>query len=151
MASVIMMITMGVRQSTGLFVSPINTSTGLGIVNISLALAIAQISWGAIQPIAGAIADQYGPKPILMGGILLLALGMGITPFMTSTLGLIFSMGLLTAIGSGSCSFSVLLGAAYQRLPKETHGKASGIINGGSSFGQFIFAPCIFASCGEIL
>ena len=50
------MVTMGTRQSWGLFVSPLNTSTGLGIVAISLALAIGQFVWGAAQPIAGALA-----------------------------------------------------------------------------------------------
>ena len=43
-AALIMMITMGSRQSMGLFISPLNTSTGLGIVNISLALAIGQFA-----------------------------------------------------------------------------------------------------------
>jgi hypothetical protein len=44
--SAILMITMGVRQSLGLFVSPLNTSTGLGIVTISFALAVGQFVWG---------------------------------------------------------------------------------------------------------
>jgi len=57
-AAGILMITMGMRQSIGLYVSPINTSTGLGIVTLSLALAIGQFVWGAIQPIAGALADR---------------------------------------------------------------------------------------------
>ena len=55
------MVTMGARQSLGLFVSPLNTSTGLGITTISLALAVGQFMWGAIQPVAGAVADRYGP------------------------------------------------------------------------------------------
>lgn len=57
-AAGILMITMGMRQSIGLYVSPINTSTGLGIVTLSLALAIGQLVWGAIQPVAGALADR---------------------------------------------------------------------------------------------
>ena len=55
-AAGILMITMGMRQSVGLFLSPINTSTGLGVVTLSLALAIGQFVWGAVQPIAGALA-----------------------------------------------------------------------------------------------
>lgn len=41
-AAGILLIVMGIRQSTGLYLSPINTSTGLGIVSLSLALAIGQ-------------------------------------------------------------------------------------------------------------
>ena len=143
MAASILMITMGTRQSMGLYVGPLNTDTGLGIVSISLAMAIGQFVWGAIQPIAGAFADKFGPRPVLLSGLLILVLGSALTPFVSSQLGLILTLGLLTAIGSGACSFSVLLGAVAQRMPATSRGAASGIINAGSSFGQFVFAPII--------
>ena len=143
MASSILMITMGTRQSMGLYVGPLNTDTGLGIVSISLAMAIGQFVWGAIQPIAGAFADKFGPRPVLLSGLLILVLGSALTPFVSSQLGLILTLGVLTAIGSGACSFSVLLSAVAQRMPATSRGAASGIINAGSSFGQFVFAPII--------
>ena len=142
-AAAILMVTMGARQSLGLFVSPLNTSTGLGIVSISLALAIGQFTGGAIQPIAGAVADRYGSGKVLAGGLLILAAGTALTPFMTSSFGLIVSLGLLSAIGSGAGSFSVLIGAAAQRLTPHERGRAAGIINAGGSFGQFVFAPIL--------
>ena len=142
-AAGILLITMGARQSLGLFVGPLNTSTGLGIGTISLALAVGQFSWGAIQPVAGAVADRYGPRPVLVGGVLLLALGSAITPFMGTGFGLMLSLGVLSAMGSGAGSFSVLIGAAAQRLPAEARGTASGVINAGGSFGQFVFAPVL--------
>jgi predicted MFS family arabinose efflux permease len=143
MASAILMITMGTRQSMGLYLGPLNTDTGLGIVTISLAMAVGQFVWGAIQPVAGAFADKYGPRPVLLYGLLILVIGSALTPFATSGMALILTMGVLTAIGSGACSFSVLLGAAAQRMPAESRGAASGIINAGGSFGQFVFAPII--------
>ncbi len=135
------MITMGSRQSQGLFLSPLNTSTGLGIASISLAMAIGQFVWGVTQPIAGAIADRYGPGRVLAGGVILLAAGSAITPYMTSSAGLIFSLGFLIAAGSGAGSFSVLIGSAARHLPPESRGTAAGVINAGGSFGQFVFAP----------
>ena len=143
MAASILMITMGTRQSMGLYVGPLNTDTGLGIVSISLAMAIGQFVWGAVQPIAGAFADKYGPRPVLLYGLLILVVGTAVTPFVNSQIGLILTMGLLTAMGAGACSFSVLLGAAAQRMPATSRGAASGIINAGGSFGQFVFAPII--------
>src|SRR3954467_3990629 len=141
LAAALLMITMGSRQSQGLFLSPLNTSTGLGIATISLAMAIGQFVWGAVQPIAGAIADRYGPGRVLAGGILLLAVGSSLVPFMTSSAGLIFSLGILVAAGSGAGSFSVLIGSASRHMPAEKRGMAAGIINAGGSFGQFVFAP----------
>lgn len=142
-AAGILAITMGARQSFGLFVSPLNTATGLGVASISLALAVGQFTWGAIQPLAGIAADRYGPGPVLVAGVLLLAAGCALTPFMDSTFGLIVSLGLMAQLGSGAGSFSVLIGAAAQRLPVESRGAAAGVINAGGSFGQFVFAPLL--------
>jgi len=104
-AAAILMVTMGVRQSLGLFVAPLNTSTGLGIVTISFAMAINQFVWGAVQPFAGAVADRYGPGRVLMTGILIFALSNALTPRITTSLGLVLTIGLLSAIGSGAVSF----------------------------------------------
>jgi predicted MFS family arabinose efflux permease len=140
-AGAFLMITMGVRQAFGLFISPLNSTTGLGIATISFALAIGQFTWGAVQPIAGALADRHGPAKVLAAGAVLLACGLALTPFMGTGFGLIVSLGLLASIGSGAGSFSVLIGAASQRLPAESRGKAAGIVNAGGSLGQFVFAP----------
>jgi predicted MFS family arabinose efflux permease len=140
-AALLLMVTMGVRQSTGLFISPINTTTGLGIVSLSFALAIGQFMWGAIQPVAGAIADRYGPGRVLAAGLIVLAAGCALTPFMDSTFGMTMALGVLAAAGSGAGSFSVLIGAASRKLDSAKRGQAAGIINAGGSLGQFVFAP----------
>ena len=141
MAGGVLLITMGIRQSIGLFVGPLNTTTGLGITSISLALAIGQFVWGAVQPIAGAAADHWGARPVLLAGLLVMALGCLLTPWMDSTSGLTFTLGVLSAAGAGACSFSVLIGAAAQRLSPQERGAASGWINAGGSLGQFVLAP----------
>jgi len=146
----ILAVTMGIRQSLGLFVSPLNTSTGLGIVTVSLALAVGQFAWGAAQPVFGVLAERIGSFRVIAFGALLLAAGLALTPFMHSGVGLIFFLGVLTAAGAGAGSFSILLGAAAQRLPTERRAFASGFINAGGSFGQFVFAPLSQALIGTI-
>lgn len=142
-AATILMITMGVRQTTGLFVTPIHESTGVGIAAISFALAIGQFMWGAVQPVFGAIADKRGSTRILVAGGLLLAGGMALTPFMSSQWGLMLTLGLLTAAGAGAGSFSILIGATASRLAPEKRSFAAGFINAGGSLGQFVFAPLV--------
>jgi MFS family permease len=144
-AAAIMMITMGARMTTGLFLSPINTSTGLGIVSISFAMAVGQFVWGAAQPVFGAIADKYGSVRVLIAGALMLAAGTALTPFVDTQWGLIFALGILSAAGAGAGSFSILIGATSQRIPAERRAFASGFINAGGSFGQFVFAPLVQA------
>jgi predicted MFS family arabinose efflux permease len=69
------------------------------------------------------------------------ALGSALTPLMSTALGLMLTIGVLSASGFGAGSFSVLIGAAAQRVRASDRGFASGLINAGGSFGQFIFAP----------
>ncbi len=140
-AAAILMVTMGARQSLGLFVAPLNTHTGLGIASISFAMAIAQLVWGTVQPVFGAVADRWGPGRVIVLGAVLLAAGSAMTTMVTSEWGLIFAIGLLSATGAGAGSFSILIGATTQRIPAERQSSAAGIINAGGSMGQFIFAP----------
>lgn len=138
-AGVILLITSGVRMSLGLFVKPI-AATELDIVSISFALAVCQLMWGIAQPIAGALGDKFGARWVLLGGTLLLFLGCALTPIFTSSFGLIITLGLLVAFGTGAGSFSLLMGQVANRITPSFRGVASGIINASSSFGQFVFA-----------
>src|SRR4029434_7704664 len=101
-AAAILMVTMGARQSLGLFVSPLNSSTRLGITTISFALAVGQLMWGAIQPVAGAIADRYGPGKVVVAGLVVLSIGTALTPFMTSGFGLVVALGVFAGVGAGA-------------------------------------------------
>ena len=134
-------LTMGVRQTMGLFLSALNTSTGLGVGRISLAFALGQLWWGLTQPFAGAVADRIGTGRVILLGVALVAVGTVLTPLMTSTVGLILAIGVLAAGGAGMAGPSVLMAAASRLVPPEKRGLATGIVNAGGSFGQFAMAP----------
>lgn len=144
-SAAILAITMGARQSVGIFVAPIDATTGLGIVSISFALAVGQFMWGLAQPVFGAIADKRGSYGVLVLGALMLAGGLALTPFVNSEWSLVLTMGILSAAGAGAGSFSILIGATSQQLPPEQRSFAGGFINAGGSLGQFIFAPLLQA------
>lgn len=134
-------LTMGARQSMGLFLSTLNTSTGLGLASISLAFAVGQLWWGLTQPFAGIVADRMGAGRVLFVGVLLVAVGTAMVPFMSTTTGLIVAIGVLAAGGAGLAGPSVLMAATARLIPPERRGIATGIVNAGGSFGQFVFAP----------
>jgi len=142
-ASAILMITMAARLTTGLFLSPLNTATGLGVASISFAMAVGQFMWGASQPVFGAVADKYGSARVIVLGAVLLAGGLASTPFVSTQWGLLVTLGIVSASGAGAGSFSILIGATAQRLPPDRRAFASGFINAGGSFGQFVFAPLV--------
>jgi len=134
-------LTMGARQSMGLFLGNLNSATGLGIASISLAFAFGQLWWGLTQPFAGLVADRIGAGRVLVAGVLLVALGTALIPFMTTTAGLVLAIGVLAAGGAGMAGPSVLMAATIRLVPADRRGMASGIVNAGGSFGQFVFAP----------
>jgi len=140
-AAAVLMITMGMRQSLGLYIAPITASTHVGYVAMSFALAVGQLMWGVAQPVFGALADRHGPRPVLIAGALLLAGGTALTPFATNEFALLATIGVLTAAGAGAGSFSVLIGVVAQRVPAAKRSFASGFVNAGGSLGQFVFAP----------
>jgi predicted MFS family arabinose efflux permease len=134
-------LTMGARQSMGLFLNTLNTSTGLGLASISLAFAFGQLWWGLTQPFAGMVADRVGAGRVLVTGIVLVALGTALIPFMTTTWGLVLAIGVLSAGGAGMAGPAVLMAATTRLVEPARRGIATGIVNAGGSFGQFVFVP----------
>jgi MFS family permease len=140
-AAAILMVTMGIRQSMGLFIAPIIDTTHVGYAAMSFALAVGQLMWGVAQPTFGALADRFGPYRTVLAGALMMAVGSALTPFASNEFALIATIGMLTAAGAGAGSFGVLIGAVAQRVPPEKRSIASGFVNAGGSLGQFVFAP----------
>lgn len=105
LASIILMVTMGIRQTVGLFVHPIMENTAMDIAEVSMALAIGQLMWGAFQPLFGAWADKKGAFSVLVVGALLIALGQIGTLWASSFLPLTLSQGLLSPAGAAAGSF----------------------------------------------
>ena len=140
-AALIFALNLGTRQSMGLFLGDLNTSTGLGLVGVSLAFAVSQIAWGLAQPFAGAAADRHGAAPVMALGCVLVALGTWLAPRMDSVAGLVLTIGILSAVGSGMAGPAVLMSATARLLPAERVGAANAVVNAGGSLGQFVMAP----------
>ena len=139
-AASILVITMGMRNSLGLFIAPIIETTHVGYASLAFALAIGQLMWGVAQPVFGGLADRFGAGRVLLSGGLLLAAGTALTPFANNEFTLLATLGVLTAAGAGAGSFSVLIGVVSQRVPAAKRSSAAGVVNAGGSFGQLLFA-----------
>lgn len=140
-AAAIFALTLGIRQSQALFISPLNTATGLGLASISFAFGIGQLAWGFAQPIAGAAAARWGTAPVLIVGALMVAAGTALAPFAGSLLALTMLIGVLGAGGAGIAGPAILMAAVNRVIPIERRGIAAGLVNAGGSFGQFSVVP----------
>jgi len=140
-AGAVFALGLGVRQAQPLFISAINSSTGAGYATISLAFGIAQLAWGVAQPLAGGIADRYGPRPVMISGALLVSAATALIPLAHSGLALALLIGVFAATGAGALGPSLLMSVANRWIPEAKRAFASGVINSGGSFGQFTMVP----------
>ena len=142
-AASILLITIGMRMTMGLFVRPVVDSTELSIQEFSLIIAVFQLMWGLSQPLSGALADRFGAFKVLGGGALLLASACLMVPQMPTYWGLMLAIGLLFAFGTGAGGFSIIMGQVATKVPPHKRGLASGLVNAGGSAGQFLFATLV--------
>lgn len=145
-AAALLAITSGSRASFGLFLSPLNTATGLGIATISFAAALAQLAWGFAQPVCGALADRYGPACVILAGGVLSAVAGALIPFATGAGTLYATLALAAAAGAALGGTPTLLAAVATRVPAHRRGLASGIVGAGGPVGQVALAPAAQAA-----
>jgi MFS family permease len=134
-------LSFGPRASLGLFLSPMSEANNWGRDVFALALAVQILLWGAAQPVAGALADRFGPILVLSGGAILYALGLWLMAYSTSPLTLNISAGLLMGFGIAGSSFTIVIAAFGKLLPPEWRSTAFGAGTAAGSFGQFLFSP----------
>ena len=136
----ILAITMGSRSVFGLFISPLNSATGLGIATISFAVAMSQLTWGAAQPLAGLLADRYGAARVIAAGSLLAAASGMLIPFAGGAPLLVLLLG-IAGVAATVGSPSLLVGTVSARVSPEKRGLVAGVIGAGGPLGQLLLAP----------
>jgi MFS family permease len=140
-ATALMALVMGSRSAFGLFVSPLNTATGIGLAGISLAAAIAQLGLGVGQPLVGRLAERHGAARVIRVGAWLLAGTTAAVVLADSAgmLALVLCAGALAGAAVGSNA--LLVGEIGRRLPEAQRGLAVGIVGAGGSAGQLLLSP----------
>lgn len=140
-SAIILALSLGVRHAFGLYLVPMSHEFGWGHNVFSLAIAMQNLIWGAVQPISGAFADKYGSKIVVAVGGALYALGLLLMAVSSTGLLLNLSVGLILGLALSATSFPVLLSAVGRAAPPEKRSLAMGIASAAGSFGQFIMLP----------
>lgn len=137
---IILGISLGFRQSLGLFLPPISTELGIGRNSFSLSMGLMNLLWGMMAPIAGALADRFGAGRLAALGGLLYALGLGILTQSGTSTQLVLG-GALLGIALSGVGFSVVLGTVGRLAPPEYRSQALGVASMCGSLGQFLALP----------
>ena len=140
-ACLIALVTFGARSGFGLFLAPITATYGWGREIFAVAIGIQNIMWGLGQPVAGALADRFGIRPVLIWGALIYAAGLILMGLSSSPAGLYVSAGFLVGAGGAGASFGLVLAAVGRMVPEERRSAALGLVVAASSMGQFLLVP----------
>jgi len=132
---------MGVRQTFGLFLYPTAVDLGLTRESFGLAIAVQNLIWGVAQPFAGAIADRYGGRRVIVIGGVLYAGGLLMMAGATGSPDLYMGLGTLVGLGLSGTTFAVVLGAVGRAVPAAQRSSALGLVSAGGSLGMFVMVP----------
>ncbi len=140
-AALIVCVSMGIRHTFGLFLTPMSSANGWNREVFSLAMAVQNLVWGASQPFAGWLADRYGARRVLWGASVLYALGLLGMAWSSTATGLTATTGLLIGAAQSGSTYSVVFAALGRLVPDSRRAWAMGIVAAAGSFGQFLMIP----------
>ena len=139
--SLMVTLSMGIRHGFGLFNMPITSANGWGRETFALAIALQNLIWGFAQPVAGALADRYGPFKIMILGGFLYAVGLIGMALTNDPLLFHLAGGLSIGIGLAATTYSVVYGILGRNISAEKRVWAMGVTAAAGSFGQFLMMP----------
>ncbi len=139
--ALIVTLSMGIRHGFGLWLQPITIERGWTRETFALALAIQNIAWGAAGPLAGMLADRFGPFRVLVIGGLLYSAGLSLMALSTTGLGFMASTGVLIGLAQSGTTYAVIYGVIGRNVPAEKRSWAMGVAAAAGSFGQFLMVP----------
>jgi len=99
------------------------------------------ITWGITAPLVGPISDTYGRRPVLLIGVLLMALGV-LGSGLAWNYSSLMATRLITGMGSAMIP-PTIMAALADNLPVEKVGKAVGFITASSWIGVAVGVPAI--------
>jgi len=140
-ACAIVAVSMGLRQTFGLFSDFFVKDLQCTVTQYGLAIGIQMLTWGLAAPIFGAIADKIGGNKVTIISFLFFSLGIYLLYSGPNT-GIFFqiNLGLLVGIGLGGTAISEQKGEVGKHFPNKTRGLAIGIVVAMASIGYF-FSP----------
>jgi MFS family permease len=144
-------VSAGLRSVYGILLSTISAETGIAYASVSFALAVAQLAYGAAQPVFGVVALRKSSSFVLASGCILMASGLVMIPFCSAIWMLMLFLGILLPVGTGAVSFGIIMGTLTPKLGEKRAASVSGFVNASSGLGNIVFSPMIqslFSSVG---
>jgi predicted MFS family arabinose efflux permease len=132
----------GFRSAPSVLMVPLEQEFGWSRGVLSLAVSINLILFGLTAPFAAALMERFGMRAVVTGALSLVALGSGVTVFVTQPWQIVLAWGVLVGLGTGSMAL-VFAATVVDRWFVKSRGLVVGILTAGSAAGQLAFLPAM--------
>jgi predicted MFS family arabinose efflux permease len=143
-ASLMLCLSMGMRQSLSLFLPPVTRDLALTAADFTFAIAVQNVAWGLSQAPIGMIADKFGLRVAMVIGALVYAAGLAVMATADGALGLAISGGLI-GIALSCTASSLCMTACARAVPENRRSAMLGVVAATSSLGMMLVAPALQA------
>src|SRR5438270_9444879 len=140
-ASIMLTLSMGLRQSLGLFMQPLTHDIRISVSDFTLALAVQNLAWGFLQPLAGAMTTRYGFRPIMIVGALMYIAGLILMAGANGFLSVMIGGGVLIGMSLACTAAAIAMSVAARAVPATVRSTVLGIVSGAGSLGALLSAP----------
>ena len=138
-AALVVLVSMGIRQTWGLFYGFFETDLGFSRTQFGLAIAIQMVFWGSLAPIFGFFADKFGPSKVVAFAFLIYIVGVySLIQEPKTTFGFQTSLGVLIGIALAGTAMSVPVSAVGKFFSNKNLTIATGLVTASASVGFFL-------------
>ncbi|MGB3490972.1 MAG: MFS transporter [Xanthobacteraceae bacterium] len=140
-ASVMLTLSMGLRQSLGIFMQPLTHDIGISVSDFTLAVAVQNLAWGFLQPLAGAMTVRYGFRSIMMAGALLYMAGLALMASAQGVVSIMIGGGIFIGASLACTATAIAMSVATRAVPETVRSTVLGIVSAAGSLGALLSAP----------
>src|SRR6201994_3433501 len=139
--SLMLTLSMGLRQSLGIFMQPLTHDIGISISDFTLAIAVQNLAWGFLQPLAGAMTVRFGFRPIMVAGAFAYIAGLVLMATAHGLASVMMGGGLLIGISLACTAAAIAMSVAARAVPATVRSTVLGLVSGAGSLGALLSAP----------
>ncbi len=140
---VVFAVMQGIHDNYGIMLPGIVNRSGLDYASVSFVIAVGQILYGVTQPVFGMLAIKKSNAVVMLLGIILMAVGLIVSPFCNSLWSLLLFFGILLPAGTGALCFGIVMGALAPIIGEKKAAVVSGIVQASAGIGDAVMSPLL--------
>src|SRR3982074_86589 len=140
-ASLMLSLSMGLRQSLGIFLQPLTHDVGISVSDFTLAIAVQNLAWGFLQPLAGALTVRFGFRTIMMAGAVFYVAGLSLMAGAQGFLSIMLGAGVLIGMALARRAAAIAMSVATRAVPPTVRSTVLGMVSAAGSLGALLSAP----------